>query len=403
MSHLTFYNQFKCPSVSASSFYCAIIQGITMKHIALTIFYFLLFLLQIKPTRSYKYNSIFSFGDSYTDTGNLNVYVLSKNLSISVNTDKWPYGETFFHHPADRFSDGRLILDFLAEEFGLPFVEPYLAKKGCFLRGANFAVAGATALDPTVLKQTSPAKSAIAALNTSLNFQLKWFKELKPSLCHERKECTKYFASSFFVVGEIGVNDYNDMLISGLNVTQVHHYVPKIVDTIANAIKGLIHEGARTLLVPGNVPMGCLPVLLTLEIDEHPSYDHSTGCNRKINMLSRYHNSLLLKAIKELRLKYPHAKIIYADYYKPLLNFVRFPKRYGFTSTPLRVCCGKGGKYNWNVNELCGMPNVNACQDPSKYIFWDGVHLTEAAYHYIFNSWLKGPYAQPPIQDGHLH
>ncbi|KAJ4752362.1 GDSL esterase/lipase [Rhynchospora pubera] len=375
-----------------------------MKRIAPSIFSFLLFLLQIQPTKSYKYNSIFSFGDSYTDTGNLNVYVLSKNLSISVNTEKWPYGQTFFHHPADRFSDGRLILDFLAEEFCLPFVEAYLAKKGCFRQGANFAVAGATALDPTVLKQISLAKPAIVtALNTSLNFQLKWFKELKPSLCHETKECRKYFDRSFFVVGEIGLNDYNNMFVNGLNVTQVHHYVPKVVDTIGNAIKGLIYEGARTLLVPGNVPMGCLPTLLSSESDEQSFYDNRTGCIRRFNMLSRYHNSLLLRAIKQLRVKYPHAKIIYADYYKPLINFVKFPQRYGFTSTPLRVCCGKGGKYNWNSSELCGMPNVSACHDPSRYIFWDGVHLTEAAYHIIFNSWLKGPYAQPPIQDAHLH
>ncbi|KAJ3702601.1 hypothetical protein LUZ61_006306 [Rhynchospora tenuis] len=375
-----------------------------MKRTDLSIFSFLLFLVPLHSTQSYTYNSIFSFGDSYTDTGNFNAYVLAKNLSISLTTDKWPYGQTFFHHPADRFCDGRLILDFLAEEFGLPFIEPYLAKKQRFQQGANFAVAGATVLDPTeLIKQKNLTKSAVTGLNVSLNFQLKWFEDMKGSLCHSKKECRNYFTSSMFIVGEIGVNDYLYMLTNGLTVTQVHPYVPIIVETIASAIKRLIHQGGRTLLVPGIVPMGCLTQLLTaFERDEYSSYDHETGCIRRFNMLSNYHNSLLLKAVKELRVKYPHTRIIYADYYKPLFRLIKFPKRYGFQPTPLRVCCGKGGKYNWNFSEVCGMPHVSVCHDPSKYIFWDGVHLTEASYQYIFKSWLKGPYAHPPILDAHL-
>lgn len=95
--------------------------------------------------------------------------------------------------------------------------------------------------------------------------------------------------------------------------------------------QGLIHQGARTLLVPGNVPMGCIPVLLQIFDDSHDysSYDNTTGCDKRFNMLARYHNSLLLQAVKELRVEYPHARIIYADLYKPLFNFVKRPKRYG--------------------------------------------------------------------------
>ncbi|KAJ3694250.1 hypothetical protein LUZ60_009730 [Juncus effusus] len=71
----------------------------------------------------------------------------------------------------------------------------------------------------------------------------------------------------------------------------------------------------------------------------------------------------------------------------------------GFTNgAPLRVCCGSGGgPYNYNASALCGEPGVMACQDPSTYVNWDGIHLTEAAYNIIATSWLKGPYADPPI------
>jgi GDSL-like Lipase/Acylhydrolase len=73
----------------------------------------------------------------------------------------------------------------------------------------------------------------------------------------------------------------------------------------------------------------------------------------------------------------------------------------GFASKPLAACCGKGGEYNINITESCGSPHVIACQKPSTSINWDGVHLTEAANRYISNSWLKGPYADPPILHAH--
>ena len=33
---------------------------------------------------------------------------------------------------------------------------------------------------------------------------------------------------------------------------------------------------------------------------------------------------------------------------------------------------------------------ANPCDDPSKYISWDGIHLTEAAYKLIARNILKG-------------
>ncbi|KAL9994017.1 putative alpha-L-fucosidase [Helianthus debilis subsp. tardiflorus] len=52
---------------------------------------------------------------------------------------------------------------------------------------------------------------------------------------------------------------------------------------------------------------------------------------------------------------------------------------------PFLVCCGYGGKYNFNNEVRCGkmkMANgtkmiiVKSCEDPSSRIVWDGVHFT---------------------------
>ena len=54
------------------------------------------------------FTSIFSFGDSFADTGNW--YLASPSPQHCFFP---PYGQTFFHHVSGRCSDGRLIIDFI--------------------------------------------------------------------------------------------------------------------------------------------------------------------------------------------------------------------------------------------------------------------------------------------------
>lgn len=56
-----------------------------------------------------KHKALFVFGDSLFDAGN-NQYL---NGSIEGADPIWPYGQTFFHHPTGRLSDGRLVPDFI--------------------------------------------------------------------------------------------------------------------------------------------------------------------------------------------------------------------------------------------------------------------------------------------------
>lgn len=69
------------------------------------------------------------------------------------------------------------------------------------------------------------------------------------------------------------------------------------------------------MIVPGNYAFGCAPWFLTLfQSNNVDDYD-STGCIRRINELSVYHNAVLITELAKLRLLYPHTKIVYADYY----------------------------------------------------------------------------------------
>ncbi|KAI4296886.1 hypothetical protein L6164_036805 [Bauhinia variegata] len=341
------------------------------------------------------FTSIFSFGDSLADTGNL--YYSNENSPNDCFLP--PYGETHFHHPSGRCCNGRLVIDFIAEALGILYVKPYLGiKKGKVKdwntkEGVNFAVIGATALEFGFFKEKGFDDKITT--NDSLRIQLDWFKELLPSLCNSSSSFKKVLESSLFLVGEIGGNDFNHAFSANKNLSEIRTYVPTVVNAISSAISELVDLGAKTLVVPGNLPIGCSIFYLTkFESKNKGEYDEA-GCLKWLNKFVEYYNEKLLAQLLQLQALHPHSKIIYADYYNAAMAFYRSPQQFGFTS--LKACCGIGGPYNYNVSVPCGYPKVIACDDPSEYVGWDGLHLTEAAYQWIAKALLHGPYTVPKI------
>ncbi|KAK9940535.1 hypothetical protein M0R45_017191 [Rubus argutus] len=340
-----------------------------------------------------QYQAIFNFGDSLSDTGN---YLLSSARPFPIN-GKLPYGETFFHNATGRCSDGRLMVDFLVtEESGLPYLPPYLGleKDQNVSHGVNFAVAGATALDPEFFFRRKIGSSLTT--NYSLSTQVAWFKKLKPSLCSTKQECDDYFQNALFLVGEIGGNDYNYPFFVGRSIDQIIAAVPLVIKAIIEATSALIEEGAVELVVPGNLPIGCSAMYLTFfKNSKKAFYDETNGCLKAFNTFAEYHNSALKRALWFLKLKYPHARIIYADYFEAAMPMFVAPQLNGFSRGSLTACCGGGGPYNFNISAWCGRVGSEACEDPSLYANWDGIHLTEAAYRFIANGLIHGNFTTP--------
>ncbi|KAK2984191.1 hypothetical protein RJ640_017304 [Escallonia rubra] len=344
------------------------------------------------------FTSIISFGDSLADTGNL-VHLSAQSNKPPPNFGLPPYGETYFHGPTGRSSDGRLIVDFIAQYFGLPFLPPYIRGKNgsdiSFGKGVNFAVAGATALDAAFFEERGVYNPLT---NVSLGTQLGWFKKVLPSLCQSSSDCREVLQSSLLLLGEIGGNDYNHPFFAGQSIEEIQQYVSPVIGTIASFIKELIELGAVTLMVPGNLPIGCSSSYLTLfKGSNKEEYDPETGCLTWLNKFAEYHNELLRNELNLIQQLNPHATIIYADYYNAAMQLYRSPKKFGFTKGALSACCGGGGSYNYNPSVLCGIPPSTVSGEPSLYVNWDGLHLTEAAYRWIFRGLFEGPYTIPQI------
>ncbi|WVZ72820.1 hypothetical protein U9M48_021222 [Paspalum notatum var. saurae] len=349
-----------------------------------------------------EYAAIFSFGDSLSDTGNLCVDGIPDYLA----TARRPYGMTYFGYPTGRVSDGRVIVDFIAQELGVPLLPPSRARNASFHRGANFAITGATALDAAFFQERGLGQGVWSS--GSLHAQIKWFLEMKPAICGAPEACRELFRRSLFILGEFGGNDYSTPLCAKRPVSEAHALVPHVVRAIGEGVEKLIAEGAAELLVPGLLPIGCFPVYLTTtkqQKQQQPpdgdgsSYGRRSGCIKDLNTLSWVHNVALQRRIAELRARHPGVRIMYADYYTPAIRFVLHAEEYGFLKQAPRACCGAPGmgEHNYNIAFMCGQPGSHACDHPSNHWSWDGIHLTEAANAHIAKGWLYGPFADPPI------
>ncbi|XP_027336941.1 GDSL esterase/lipase At4g01130-like [Abrus precatorius] len=342
------------------------------------------------------FKAIFNFGDSNSDTG---------GFHAAFPAQPRPYGMTYFKKPAGRASDGRLIVDFLAQALGLPYLSPYLQSIGSdYTNGANFASSASTVLQPT----TSFFVSGLSPF--SLAIQLRQMEQFKAQVDESHQKGTMISSDgssgtkipSPDIFGKaiytfyIGQNDFTSKIAATGSIDGVRHNLPQIVLQIDAAIKELYVQGGRTFMVFNLGPVGCYPGYL-VELPHANSDFDEFGCMISYNNAVHDYNKLLKETLSQTRKSLIDASLVYVDTNSALLELFHHPTYYGLKYGS-RACCGHGGgDYNFDPKILCGNMVASACDDPENYVSWDGIHFTEAANKLVAMAIINGSLFDPPF------
>ncbi|KAF5466286.1 hypothetical protein F2P56_016227 [Juglans regia] len=318
----------------------------------------------------------FIFGDSFLDAGNNN-YI---NTTTLDQANFWPYGETFFKFPTGRFSDGRLVSDFIAEYAKLPLIPPFL-KPGNphYLNGVNFASAGAGALVETF-------QGSVVDLRT----QLSYYKKVVVSWLRRKlgKIEAKLTLSRAVYLFSIGSNDYTSLFLTNstvLNTYSKSEYVGIVIGNLTTIIKDIHKRGGRKFGFINLPALGCLPGIRIINPDHN-----KRGCLEEASLLAKLHNRALYNLLRELEKQLKEFKYSVFNLNINLRQRMNHPSKYGFKEGK-GACCGTGqlrGVYSCGGKRL--VKEFQVCENPKEYVFWDSYHLTERAYKQLADEMWSG-------------
>ncbi|XP_065877211.1 GDSL esterase/lipase At1g29660-like [Euphorbia lathyris] len=300
----------------------------------------------------------FIFGDSLADSGNNN------NLQTLAKVDYQPYGIDFPQGPTGRFTNGRTIVDVIAELLGFKkYIRPY-ASYNFFdiLSGVNYASGSAGILNETAQQ-----------VGERITFDMQLENHRKVMLCLTKFFITEklakwYLNKCFYSVG-FGNNDYiNNYFVpdyyDSSHKYTLHQFTQLLIEQYTNQIKRLYSYGARKIAIFGLGSLGCTPFAIA-------TYGNGSSCSEIMEEASRLFNSLLIPLVDQLNRDFSDATFTYINCY----GIGQIAAEIGFTNTT-SACCPV-------VNGGPCIPDEIPCKNRTTYAFWDSFHPTEALNKYI--------------------
>ncbi|KAL8139504.1 hypothetical protein V2J09_005525 [Rumex salicifolius] len=328
--------------------------------------FLLAILAGVESREACKFPAIYMFGDSNSDKGGFSA-VFSALLP--------PNGVTFFHKPAGRLCDGRLVIDFIGilhftENLGMPYLSPYLSSIGTnFRNGANFAISGASILPGGF----SPIDLGVQ-ISQFVQFKSRTIELYKQSGATGNLPRPEDFSEALYIF-DIGQND----LSYGPAYTSVTQVLASLPDE-------LYSQGARNFWIHNTGPIGCLPGHVD-SFNPKTSVLDRIGCVETHNSVAREFNHQLKESLDQLIVNSPQASFTHFDMYTAKYELFSNAKKQGLND-PFRYCCCKQTIVNGTTYE-------KPCPDPSKYVSWDGVHNAEASNRKIASHIIGGSLSTP--------
>ncbi|KAL0410369.1 UNVERIFIED_CONTAM: GDSL lipase [Sesamum latifolium] len=320
-----------------------------------------------------KHTAFFIFGDSSVDPGNNNyIDTIPENRA-----NHKPYGQNgFFKDPTGRFSDGRIIVDFIAEYAKLPIIPPFLEPSADYSHGVNFASGGAGILSTTNEGQA-----------IDLRTQLKYFEEVEKWLAEKlgASEAEEVISNAVYFFS-MGSNDYLGGYLGSPRMQELHHpeqYVGMVIGNLTIAIQELYEKGARKFGFLSLCQLGCLPVMRALnpKAGEGGCFNSQFSCLS--TMPSTLSSTIFIKALSSQADSTTGSKIEST-----------IPPTMVCLQEGVNACCGSGpfgGVYTCGGTKK--VTTYELCDNADEYVWWDSFHPTERIHEQFAKALWDGPQA----------
>jgi len=278
-------------------------------------------------------SSIVTFGDSLSDSGNAFALQRENNTPPAYSVDALLVPDDAYARGGHHFTNGPTWVELFATSLAIsPDADP--AFRSADPRATNYAVGGARAYND--------------GKNIDLPIQVQDFLQ----------DFGGSAPSDALYVIEVGGNDVRDALAALGAGQDPAPVIAAGVGAVASSIATLYQAGARRFLVWNVADIGLTPAVRAL----------GPGAVFVAGQLSQGFNTGLEGALVTVG-SLPGITIVSFDLYGTFNNIYANPAAFGLA----------------DVVDPCISPNDPpfVCRNPDQYVFWDGIHPTEAV-HAIF-------------------
>ena len=290
----------------------------------------------VRTTAQGPFASIVAFGTSLSDSGNAFALRGGTNTAPDYLLDPLLVPSAPYARGGHHFSNGATWIEQFARAQGLAgSVRPAYQDAGA---GTNYAVGAARAYED--------------GLNVNLSAQVDAFLGQVGGVA----------ASDALYTIEFGGNDIRDALLA---YPTGHGAILQGANlSIFNNIMRLYAAGARTFIVWRAPNVGLTPAIRRLDTI-------SPGAAQLAKGLTQGFNAGLDGVVAQLSALLPGIRIVRLDAFGLLQNIVSAPDAFGLT----------------DVTAACVTPGIApfTCERPDEFLFWDGIHPSNAAHAIIAN------------------
>nr|XP_043613698.1 GDSL esterase/lipase At5g03610-like [Erigeron canadensis] len=302
---------------------------------------------------------LFVFGDSYADTGNW-----PKSYGGSWQE---PYGITFPGSPSGRFSDGRVLTDYIAGVLGTKSPITYggwkSGEKKSIKYGMNFAYGGTGVFD-TFVNQPN--------MTTQIDYFQQFVKQKQDLLIN----------SSSIAILSLAGNDYATYFTSNHTLQELPGLTRSIIDQLVSNVKRIHELGVQKIAITGMEPLGCLP-----QFTASTSYQNCSGTE---NSVAEFHNQVLAESIRNLNNQTGDKSLfVILDLYKAFSSALNLHQNLSAGKSTLKTllepCCqGVSKGYSCgNIEEGTKIMRYTVCDNPNGSFFWDMIHPSQQGWRAV--------------------